>query len=355
MRRILGGLLCLCASMSAHAVSLAFAGDLMLGSEYPEGFMPPDDGRNLLSEVAPVFKASEINFANLEGIVSDRKLEPRDCGASTRCFRFRMPSKLLGAAKEAGINIVSNANNHVFDFGPDGITDTAQALKAAGLLGVGSLANPTQIVVAKDGTRVGFFAVAPHLGAAPMLDAAYVKETIVALRKQVDLLIVSMHAGAEGAAAAKVTGETEMYLGANRGNVQAFAKEAVDNGADLVIGHGPHVLRGMECYRGKLLAYSLGNFATFGLFNLAPPLNLGGILQVNLTAKGVEGQLLGFEQSHRSTGQGPKRSEVPEKFLLELSRENFGEKSAVGLDGKISCGARREEARSVREPKRSAG
>jgi len=129
----------------------------------------------------------------------------------------------------------------------------------------------------------------------------------------------------------------------------------VDNGADLVIGHGPHVLRGMECYKGKLLAYSLGNFATFGLFNLAPPLHLGGILQVNLTAKGVEGQFLGFEQSHRSTGQGPKRSEVPEKFLQELSRDNFGGKSAVAADGKISCGPAREEARSGRELKRNAG
>lgn len=339
-RFLLAGLFtCLFSSLPAYAVGLAFAGDVMLGSEYPEGFMPPDEGRNLLSEVAAAFPANYIGFVNLEGVVSDRKLEPRDCGSSNRCFRFRMPTRLLQHLKSAGVSIVSTANNHIYDFGQEGVDDTATALKQAGMVGVGALANPTQIMVAADGTKVGYLAVAPHGGAAPMLDMTFVRDVLASLRKQADLVVVSMHAGAEGAQATRVSGETEMYLGANRGNVQAFAREVIDLGADMVVGHGPHVLRGLECYRGKLIAYSLGNFVTFGLFNLSPPLNLGGVLQVNLTPKGVDGQFIGFEQSHRSTGLGPKRSEAPEKLLQSLSRENFKDKSAINADGKISCGS----------------
>lgn len=327
----------------AWALSLAFGGDVMLGSEYPEGFMPPEDGRNLLAEIAPVLRESELVFVNLEGVVSDRKLPPRDCGQSNRCFRFRMPGRYAGLLKDAGVSVVSLANNHAYDFGPEGVADTLQAVKAAGLVGVGSLAQPSQVVVARDGSRVGYLAVAPHDGVAPMLDAAYVRDAVQALRKEADWVVVSMHAGGEGAAATRVTGQTEMYLGANRGNVSAFARQVIEHGADMVIGHGPHVLRGMECYRGKLIAYSLGNFVTFGLFNLNTPLNWGGVLQVDVTPKGavpgkaVLGRFVGFEQSHRSTGLGPQRSTLPEKFLYVVSRENFKERSAVAADGRIAC------------------
>ncbi len=95
-----------------------------------------------------------------------------------------------------------------------------------------------------------------------------------------------MHAGAEGTDHTHVRPGTETYLGENRGNVVAFSHAVVDAGADLVIGHGPHVLRGMEWYRGRLIAYSLGNFAGYKVFALGGPLSLSGILRVTLRGDG---------------------------------------------------------------------
>lgn len=100
-----------------------------------------------------------------------------------------------------------------------------------------------------------------------------------------DVVIVSFHGGAEGENALHVTGMKEMFAGENRGNVREFAHQAVEAGADLVIGHGPHVLRAMEVYRKKLIAYSLGNFLTYGMFNLKGPNGTGAILQVRIDSE----------------------------------------------------------------------
>jgi len=101
-------------------------------------------------------------------------------------------------------------------------------------------------------------------------------------RQQADLVIVSMQAGAEGSDALIVRDQPERYLGEERGNTFRFARRAVELGADLVIGHGPHVLRGMECYRGKLIAYSLGNFAGYGAFSIKQAAAISAVLEVRL-------------------------------------------------------------------------
>ncbi len=95
-----------------------------------------------------------------------------------------------------------------------------------------------------------------------------------------------MHAGAEGSAHTHVRPGTETYLGENRGNAVAFSHAVVEAGADAVIGHGPHVLRGMEWYHGRLIAYSLGNFAGYRAFALGGPSGLGGILRLTLRGDG---------------------------------------------------------------------
>src|SRR4029079_4437742 len=88
-----------------------------------------------------------------------------------------------------------------------------------------------------------------------------------------DLVVVTMHAGAEGSDHQHVRPGNECFLGENRGNSVAFAHSVVRAGADLVVGTGPHVLRGMEWYRGRLIAYSLGNFAGYDVFSLGGPLS----------------------------------------------------------------------------------
>src|SRR5206468_5005147 len=99
----------------------------------------------------------------------------------------------------------------------------------------------------------------------------------------VDLLVVTFHGGSEGAKAMR-TGEAAESLGAEpRGDLRRWAHAVINAGADVVVGHGPHVLRGMEFYRGRLIAYSLGNFLTYRGFNLAGPLGIAAVLQLEFS------------------------------------------------------------------------
>ena len=102
------------------------------------------------------------------------------------------------------------------------------------------------------------------------------------VRRLVDLLIVTFHGGAEGSRALHVPWVAESLAQEPRGELRRWAHAVVDAGADAVVGHGPHVLRGIELYRGRPIAYSLGNFLTYRGFNLSGPLGVTGVLQLEL-------------------------------------------------------------------------
>jgi poly-gamma-glutamate capsule biosynthesis protein CapA/YwtB (metallophosphatase superfamily) len=218
------------------------------------------------------------------------------------------------------------------DAGPSARSATLEALDAAGLAHGGSLARPATVLTTASGVKVGFVAAAPHMGCFP-LDSEQVAQKVKELKEKdgCSLVVVSMHAGAEGEAALHVPRTTEMFLGANRGNVFAFARAVIDAGADLVIGHGPHVPRGMEVYRGRLIAYSLGNFATWGSFNVRGPSGLGLVLQVVLRE---DGTLVGLRIRSTRQDKGsaawaagiaaePDPDEGARKLVERLSREDF--------------------------------
>ena len=107
-------------------------------------------------------------------------------------------------------------------------------------------------------------------------------------------MVVTFHGGAEGADKQHVKPGTEMFLGENRGNLMKFSHAVVDAGADLVVGHGPHVLRGMEWRKGRLIAYSLGNFAGHGSLNWDGVLGVSALLRVTLRGDGawVQGKIV---------------------------------------------------------------
>jgi hypothetical protein len=145
----------------------------------------------------------------------------------------------------------------------------------------------------------------------------------------VDLLIVTFHGGAEGAKAVR-TGEAAESLGSEpRGDLRRWARAVIDAGADAVIGHGPHVLRGVEFYRGHLIAYSLGNFLTYRGFNLAGPLGITGVLQLEFSGERRlrSARLVPMLQLPR---QGPTPD--PERQAVELvgslSAQDFGPTAA---------------------------
>ncbi|MBK8595796.1 MAG: CapA family protein [Holophagales bacterium] len=312
-------------------VTIAAVGDTMVGSVYPtRAALPPAAGRRVFERVRELWAGADVVTGNLEGTISSDPAAARALGKNS--YRFLMPPESLAIYREAGFNVLCVANNHAMDAGPSARAATLAALDEAGLAHGGSLVRPATVVTTASGVRVGFVAAAPHVGCFP-LDSEAVAEKVRELKEKegCQLVLVSMHAGAEGEKALHVPGTVELFLGANRGNVTAFARAVVDAGADLVIGSGPHVPRGMEVYKGRLIAYSLGNFATWGTFNVLGPSGLGFVLQVVLCE---DGTLVGLRIRSTRQDKGsaawaagiaaePDPNDGARKLVERLSREDF--------------------------------
>jgi poly-gamma-glutamate capsule biosynthesis protein CapA/YwtB (metallophosphatase superfamily) len=260
----------------------------MLGSTFPnETRMPPNDGADLLKPVTPIFTAADIAFANLEGPMADSGISAK-CGArSTRCFAFRVPTRYGKHLKDAGLDVMSLANNHAGDFGDAARASTRKVLDELGIKHAGSdKAQFAMTVVEAKGKKVAFIGFAHNNISPNVNDLGFARQLVEQAAKKADLVVVSFHGGAEGSGAVRVPQRTEIFFGEARGNLPLFAKTVIDAGADLVLGHGPHVLRGMEIYKDRLIAYSLGNFATYGWFQLAGATAETMVLEVTMDADG---------------------------------------------------------------------
>lgn len=298
----------------------------MLGSTFPEeSGLPPDDARSLLAEAAPVLSAADLAIGNLEGPMLEGGASAK-CARSRpgHCYAFRMPTRYAALLRQAGIGAVSVANNHAGDFGPEGRASTRRALDAAGIAHSGEPGDVARLTVR--GRTLALVAFATSDATMDLRDVAAAGALVASLARQVELVLVSFHGGAEGAAHQHVPHGPESFYGESRGDLRAFARAMVDAGAALVFGHGPHVARGMELYRGRLIAYSLGNFATYGAFNLSGPNALAPILTVRLGPGGAlrGGRVDAFRQEKPG---GPRRDpggEVVRK-IAELSRQDFGD------------------------------
>jgi poly-gamma-glutamate capsule biosynthesis protein CapA/YwtB (metallophosphatase superfamily) len=303
-------------------VTIVAVGDTMLGSTPT---LPPSPG-TYLDAVRSHLRA-DVVFGNLEGTLTDRT--DGKCGAtpSSNCFAFRAPPSYARYLRAAGFTIMSNANNHSFDFGRPGQRDTVTALHHAGIAQTGL---PHEVTVLRvDGLRVAFVGFAPYPDTAPLTDPHAAAALIRRADAVADIVVAAIHAGAEGTGALHLTGRTETYVGEDRGDPEAFAHMAVDAGADLVLGSGPHVLRAMEVYHGRLIAYSLGNFAGYHNFSLDGVLGVSAILHVTLDPDGRARS--GRVMSIRLTGAGqpePDPSGAGARLVGELSREDLGRRGA---------------------------
>jgi poly-gamma-glutamate capsule biosynthesis protein CapA/YwtB (metallophosphatase superfamily) len=309
-------------------VTMAFVGDTMLGNT-PSVVDPA----SYLAPVASALKAP-IVFANLEGTLTDAT--GSKCGSSsTNCYAFRNPPSTASSYRQVGFTVMNSANNHSHDFGAQGVADTTAALQAAGIAQGGL---PGQIAYGTEGsTKVAFVDFAPYANTNNLLDPNAAASLIAQARKSAALVVVYIHAGAEGSDATHVTGQDETYVGEDRGNAQAFAHRAIDEGADLVVGSGPHVLRGMEWYKGHLIAYSLGNFAGYQNFSTSGTMDLTGILTVTLAADGRFDS--GHFESLAMTGEGQPTldgSGQAASLVNQLSQADFGASGAtIGAGGRI--------------------
>jgi len=260
----------------------------MLGSSFPDASrVPPSDGKYLLKAVTPLFQAADIAFGNLEGPLADGGISPKCDKDRPRCFAFRMPTRYAKHLKEAGFDVMSVANNHALDFGDSGRRTTRQTLDNLGIKHAGSDRGRFSTAYLKvKGKTIAFIGFAYNSVSLNVNNLAAARRAVRRADRVADIVVVSFHGGIEGAKAERTPRKTEVLFGTKRGNLPLFSKTVVDAGADLVLGHGPHVLRGMEIYKNRLIAYSLGNFATYGRFRLQGPTAETLVLEVKLDQNG---------------------------------------------------------------------
>lgn len=313
-------------------IHLAAVGDMMLGTDYPnERSLPANDGVGLLHGVQQYLEPFDLTFGNLEGVIG-RGGKAKSCNDPRYCYTFRMPAHYTNHLKKAGFDVVSIANNHANDFGAGGREATAAVLDSSGLYYAGSQDKP-YTTFEKNGVKYGFLAAAPNSGCFSMKNYKEAAEMVAHLDSICDIVLVSFHAGAEGASAAHTPRKDEIFLGHNRGNVYKFAHGCIDAGADVLLGHGPHVTRAAEVYKGRFITYSMGNFCTYEKFSLKGPKGVGPIFQLMLDKQGrfLGGKVVSTKQLGEGVPVLDEKNQALEQ-LQALSISDFPESPLVITD-----------------------
>jgi poly-gamma-glutamate capsule biosynthesis protein CapA/YwtB (metallophosphatase superfamily) len=303
-------------------VTVAAVGDIMMGSDFPSPILPAENGKHVFAEVEEHLDA-DVVFGNLEGPLCEGGYTGKNT-RSGRCYAFRTPPRFGSNLLAAGFNCMSLANNHARDFGPMGVNSTMGVLDSLGIEHSGPIGDIGSLTV--NGMSVGLIAFSTYGSSYNILDESKAYEAIRSLSDSFDILIVSFHAGTEGTKALHTRNTFEYLYGEPRGNVIKFAHQAIDNGADLILGHGPHVPRGLELYKDRLIAYSLGNFVAYGRFSLQGATGKSLILRATLNEDGTfaSGKIIPVDI---------KRPGIPHidpghyttNLIRELSAEDFEE------------------------------
>ncbi len=307
-------------------ITVIGVGDIMMGSNYPNDYgLPANDGLQLMKEVEPILKNADVTFGNLEGVLLNQGGIAKTCRDPKVCYVFRSPEKYVQNLANAGFDVMSLANNHSGDFGDLGKKSSIKSLEDAGIMQAGQVTKP-YLIFEKQGIKYGLAAFAPNTGCANINDLREAKRIIAKLDSTTDIVIVSFHGGAEGPQHEHVPRKNEIFYGENRGDVYQFAHQLIDAGADIVLGHGPHVTRAIEVYKDKFIAYSLGNFCTYGGINVTGINGLAPIIKVYTNAVGD------FYKAHitstKQTTLGPVSID-PQKQVLkriqQLTKQDFPE------------------------------
>ncbi len=317
-------------------ITVIGVGDVMLGTSYPKGYLSPDDGKNLLAPVEPYLRGATITFGNNEGTLFDGEGIPKKCKDSTLCFAFKSPERYAQYLKKAGFDMMSVANNHSGDFGDEARLRTMQVLQEAGVASAGTITKPF-VIIEKVGVKYGLACFAPNNGTQSINNLSEAKRIVAHLDSVCDIVIVSFHGGAEGVSKQHVLRKHELFVGEDRGDVYAFAHAVIDAGADIVFGHGPHVARALELYKDRFISYSLGNFATYGRFNLKGEAGIALMMKVYVNGDGkfLKGQIIAIKQLGEGGPVIDDSGAAIEK-IKQLTKEDFPEgKLVVGEDGVV--------------------
>lgn len=331
---------CFALQINAQTLRIKAVGDIMLGSVTPRPIMPKGNGEVFADSIATYLDGADLTFGNLEGVFITDGVEPRKCSEASRkagrCYEFGMPDKYAQALKDMHFSVMSMDNNHNSDYGSAGVAHTKKVLDTKD---IAYAAKKSPVIMNVKGKKVGIAAFGTSSISYRVSDLVTAKRVISDLNTKCDLVIVSFHGGAEGLDAQHVKDETETYYGENRGNLIQFSRTVIDAGADLVIGHGPHVLRGIDLYKEKLIIYSLGNFLTHGNVNIRDVRGNSAIMDVALdleTGNLVEGSIIPTKQVGRGIAAfDPSGKAI--RLIRNLSSEDFpGSDLQISADGKFS-------------------
>ncbi len=287
----------------ADTLRLALTGDIMMGTTYPDTALPYKGGRLLFNDVKSTLQTADLALGNLEGTLCDSGVSRKT--VSKISYAFRTPTSMGYLLKDAGFDFLSLANNHSLDFGWVGMKSTEHVLDSLGIKYAGVKGRKEWTMIEKNGLRIGICAFGHNHYTVLHTDSSTVFRLLTMIRPKVDILIVSFHGGAEGRTRSHLPYGKEVFFEENRGNLRDFAHYCVDLGADVVFGHGPHVVRCMELYRNRLIAYSLGNFCTPKGISISGISGYAPILTVEVNHKGefLKGKIVPFIQRW---GIGPR-------------------------------------------------
>jgi len=293
-----------CLENTRDTLVVSLTGDIMMGTTYPEVRLPANDGRDLFRDVKPFLTDADVAAGNLEGTLCD--VEENSKEKTAHSYSFRTPPEYARLLSDAGYDFLSMANNHAFDFGIEGVQSTEAALAGQGIKYAGIRGRAAMAVTERGGIKYGFCAFGHNGYTFRTQELDGVKRIIDSLKTCSDIVIVSFHGGAEGKACRRLPYGKETFLNEDRGSLRLFARFCIDNGADIVYGHGPHVVRCMEVYKDRFIAYSLGNFCTpygintTGISGYAPVVSI----KVNRKGEFLSGKMHPFVQRY---GIGPRR------------------------------------------------
>lgn len=307
-----------------NLISITAVGDIMMGSVSLE-----NNGKNLFTPAAEWLLASDIRFGNFEGTFFDEGPQPDGKKPGPNRFLFKTPTDMNSVLADGGFNVVSLANNHSRDFGSAGLKSTKEALQKVGIQYSSKSGEVANFRI--DDTEVAVIAADYYKAPRSVVEPASTYLEISKLKAAGKLVVVSAHVGKEGAGAEFLEFNSEIFLGENRGNSVEFARTAINQGADLIIMHGPHVPRGLELYKGRLVIYSLGNFMTGQGISLAGYASVAPLVRVQINKNGEfqQGQIVSFVQRRQPQRIDLDADATALRLIAKLSKDQFKDSPLV--------------------------
>lgn len=347
-------------------IRLTFTGDINLGTTFLPNGVPAESLPSAMAQVDSLFDG-DLNVGNYEGAFSDT-LRAGKCRGSNNCYEFRTPRWMARHLWTAGFTHMHLANNHASDLGLAGRHETRALFDSLGIRYYGILGDisidtvrtadgacperqrgglrtaadsaqgprrTTHDVPSTCATTVALVGFTTYDFAYSLLNISRARTVVDSVAKLADIVVVTFHGGTEGKAAVRTGRTMERMGGERRGDLRRFARAVIDAGADAVVGHGPHVLRGIEFYRGRAIAYSLGNFVTWHGFNMTGVNALTGVLQLEIHPDGrfASGRFVPLRQV-KWVGAVPDRSREALALVRRLTGLDFpGTGAVIASDG----------------------